>query len=479
MAKVIFEIYPKRLNLNFIQSHTADFSAYQKTVENTDWFKIESQSGLSREQLTQAAEIFVNSNSVISCWAMGLTQHKHSVDTIKEVVNLHLLTGQIAKPGAGLCPVRGHSNVQGNRTVGINEKPSAEFIKSLEANFNQRLPYSPGHNVYQALKALHNKQSKVLICLGGNLAQAASDTHFTHQAIKSAELNVQISTKLNRSHLLVSEDALILPCLGRSEKDEKSTGLQKITVEDTFSMVHASTGMTEPVSQFCLSETEIIAQIANAVLPKSLNWLELKEDYRKIRDLMARTLNGFENFNLKIEQPTGFHLTNSAAELNWQTNTQKAHFNSAMLPENILSDCYQSEQRADDDRKNITFVLQSLRSHDQYNTTIYGLDDRYRGIQGKRSVVFINAEDAAQLSLTEGQAVDIRSSCNQGITREVQNFTLVFYDIPRGNLAAYYPETNPLLSIESVGEYSYTPTSKSIPVTISPTTSKNLTITSI
>ncbi|MCU4675993.1 FdhF/YdeP family oxidoreductase [Catenovulum sp. 2E275] len=462
MAKWIFEQRSKQINRNFIQTHTHYFDDYQKVVTQTSWQKIEQQSGLTQAEIAQAATIFIESNKVISCWAMGLTQHKHSVDTINEVVNLHLLTGQIGKAGAGLCPVRGHSNVQGNRTVGINEKPSAEFIRALEKITLVKLPTAPGHNVYQALKALHQKNSKVLISLGGNLAQAAADTQFTHQAIKNAELNVQISTKLNRTHLLVSQDALILPCLGRTEKDNKVSGLQKITVEDTFSMVHASKGMTDPISANCLSETEIIAQIAHACLEQNINWLALKDDYSKIRDLMAKTLAGFADYNQKIEQPAGFHLTNSAAQLNWQTKTKRAEFGFNQLPEHILSDCY-SEQI---NNKQVQFVLQSLRSHDQYNTTIYGMDDRYRGIQGERRVLFINQQDAEQLGLSQGDKVDIQSVCDQGILRQAHNFKIVYYDIPRGNLAAYYPETNPLLSIESIGEHSYTPTSKSIPVSL-------------
>ncbi|WP_440905538.1 FdhF/YdeP family oxidoreductase [Catenovulum sp. SX2] len=476
MVKTLVESYPSKINQTFVQQHTKGLDDYLAIVNTTSWQQIEQQSGLTQNEIAQAAKVFIESDKVISCWAMGLTQHAHSVDTIREVVNLHLLTGQIGKKGAGICPVRGHSNVQGNRTMGINEKPTAAFLQALEQTLKVQLPYAAGHNVYHALNALQQKQSKVLICLGGNLAQAASDSQFTHQAIKNAQLNVQISTKLNRSHLLVSEDALILPCLGRTEKDQQQSGLQKITVEDTFSMVHASQGMTEPVSPHCMSETAIVAHIAHATCPDKFNWLELKDDYSKIRQLIAQTIVGFEQFNQKIEQPAGFHLTNSAAELRWNTASKLANFNAAKLPDSILADCYSNMQQTIGDAKNITFVLQSMRSHDQYNTTIYALNDRYRGISGERNVLFINKDDAKQLNLAEGEHVDISSVCDQGISREIKAFKLVYYDIPRGNLAAYYPETNPLLAIDSVGRASFTPTSKSIPVTIKATTLQALNI---
>ncbi|KMT64262.1 FdhF/YdeP family oxidoreductase [Catenovulum maritimum] len=469
MAKHIFEQHNQAINTQFIEQHTHAYQAYQQAVKQTSWQSIEAQSGLTKAEIQQAADIFIQSDKVISCWAMGITQHSHSVDTIKEIVNLHLLTGQIGKPGAGLCPVRGHSNVQGNRTMGINEKAPLDFIQSLENFYATELPKQSGHNVQAALKALHEKSSKVLICLGGNLASAAADTEYTHQAITNSELNVQISTKLNRSHLLVSDQALILPCLGRTEIDMQATGPQQITVEDTFSMVHASSGLTPPISELCLSETAIVANMAHATLSEktgetSINWLHLIEDYSRIRDLIAKTVTGFEDFNQKITQKHGFHLANSAANLTWRTQNNRAQFNPSALPTSILADCYSQQKKVANDKA--FFMLQSLRSHDQYNTTIYGLDDRYRGIKGQRNIVFINPDDAKKLNLTESQLIDIHSKCDQGISRKVTGFSLVFYDIPAGNLAAYYPETNPLLAIDSVGKQSYTPTSKSIPVTI-------------
>ena len=466
MAKYILEEEGGRIDLAFIEQHTAHFDQYLEQVHATDWAQIEAQSGLGRDAISQAARIFAQSDSVISCWAMGITQHKHSVDTIREIVNLHLMCGQIGKPGAGLCPVRGHSNVQGNRTMGINEKPNAAFIDRLERRFSG-LKRTPGHNVYEALKALHAGQSKMIVCLGGNLAAAAPDTEFTYEALRNSELNVQISTKLNRSHLMVSRDALILPCLGRTELDRQRTGIQKITVEDTFSMVHASTGMNDPVSPLCLSEIDIVARMAEATLgSERVDWLALRDDYGLLRDLIAETIAGFDDFNRRIEEPCGFHLENAAAKLRWNTRSGLAEFRPSRLPDSILPDCTRhAEQMVDQP----VLLLQSLRSHDQYNTTIYGMDDRYRGIKGRRNVVFMNEADARALGLAEEQQVDMAAICNDGRERVVRGFSVIFYEIPRGNIAAYYPETNPLVAIDSIGEGSFTPTSKSIPVLVSPT----------
>ncbi|MBV7414979.1 FdhF/YdeP family oxidoreductase [Aeromonas sp. sif2433] len=466
MAKYILEEEGGRIDLAFIEQHTAYFDQYLEQVRATDWAQIEAQSGLGRDAISQAARIFAQSDSVISCWAMGITQHKHSVDTIREIVNLHLMCGQIGKPGAGLCPVRGHSNVQGNRTMGINEKPNAAFIDRLERRFSG-LKRTPGHNVYEALKALHAGNSKMIVCLGGNLAAAAPDTDFTYEALRNSELNVQISTKLNRSHLMVSRDALILPCLGRTELDRQRTGIQKITVEDTFSMVHASTGMNDPVSPLCLSEIDIVARMAEATLgSERVDWLALRDDYGLLRDLIAETIAGFDDFNRRIEEPCGFHLENAAAKLRWNTRSGLAEFRPSRLPDSILPDCTRhAEQMLDQP----VLLLQSLRSHDQYNTTIYGMDDRYRGIKGRRNVVFMNEADARALGLAEEQQVDMAAICNDGRERVVRGFSVIFYEIPRGNIAAYYPETNPLVAIESIGEGSFTPTSKSIPVLVSPT----------
>ncbi|MBO1254367.1 FdhF/YdeP family oxidoreductase [Alteromonas sp. 5E99-2] len=451
-------------NTEFIESQTQGVDDYLNAIKGTSWSLIEAQSGIDKASIFQAAELFSNAKRVISTWAMGLTQHKHSVIAIQEIINLHLLFGQIGQKGAGLCPVRGHSNVQGNRTVGINEKPPMAFLNTLEKATGQAMPKAHGHNVVQALKALHSKQSKALICLGGNLAAAASDTLFTFDAIRQGELLVNIATKLNRTHLLVSENAVILPCLGRTEIDMQASGPQVITVEDTFSMVHGSKGSTPPEGLDCLSETAIVGNLAQATLGNKLvDWLSLVDDYSRIRDLIEKTVKGFNGFNSKIAQPGGFYLGNSAREFNWQTQSGKAQFSASSLPESVFDDALEAAIQA---HKSTVFTLQTLRSHDQYNTTIYGLDDRYRGIKQARDVVFINESDAKKLNMSDGQkvtltAVDVEDG---GIPRLLEGFTLVFYDIPQGNLAAYYPETNILLALDNVGDRSFTPTSKSIPV---------------
>lgn len=468
MVKAILETNQKAIeakqlpliNDTFIKEHSIGFAEYQQQVEQTSWQDICQQSGLTENELRKAAEIYLAGNKVIITWAMGITQHKHSVDTIKEIVNLQLLKGNLGKKGAGLCPVRGHSNVQGNRTVGINEKPKADFIDNLQQLTATKLPYDAGHNVYHALKAFLAKESKTLICLGGNLAAAGPDTEEIIKALSNTELNVQISTKLNRSHLYMGKDALILPCLGRTEIDRQQTGEQKITVEDTFSMVHASQGNVEPLSTNLRSEVSIVAHIAHEVLDKSdIAWLDLANDYSKIRDLIEKTLPAFSGFNDKIKTPGGFYLGNSARSLTWHTQSQKAQFSANNLPEKLVAELFESNDKAHQ-----LFTLQSLRSHDQYNTTIYGMHDRYRGIENNRKVLFIHEKDASKLGFNDGDSVDITSVWHNNQQREVKEFSLVFYDIPRGNLAAYYPETNPLVPLDSIGDKSYTPTSKAIAV---------------
>ncbi len=461
---------PSIIDNTFIEQHSHNFEQYQHVVNNTSWQEIEHQSGLSFTQISQAAEIFLTSKKVICTWAMGITQHKHSVATIQEIVNLQLLSGNIGKKGAGLCPVRGHSNVQGNRTMGINEKPTPAFIDKLSFAVGCQLPKDKGHNVYYALNAFLEKTSKVLICLGGNIAQAAPDTKQTHQALKNTELNVQISTKLNRSHLCIGQDALILPCLGRTEIDKQESGEQFITVEDTFSMVHASQGNVVPLTNTLRSETAIVADIADTTFASDtansvINWQQLKGNYDLIRNLIEQAIPGFNDFNAQLEQPGGFYLGNSAAQLKWNNAQERALFSANLLPKNIIN--IPDEQLNELQQKRHTiYTLQSLRSHDQYNTTIYGMNDRYRGIKNARNVLFINEKDALKQGFKNSDYVDITSIWSDNNNRTVKNFILCFYDIPRGNLAAYYPETNPLVPLESFGDRSYTPTSKSVAVII-------------
>lgn len=463
MVKSLLETHRARLaagesglfDQTFINAKTNGIEAYLDAVDNTSWMQIVAQSGLTQAQIREAAAIYQSADRVICTWAMGITQHKHSVDTVREITNLQLLFGQLGKKGAGLCPVRGHSNVQGNRTMGIDEKPAKAFLDALGNHFGFEPPRAPGHNTVEALNAMLRDEVKVLIALGGNLAAAAPDSPRTEEALSRCGLTVHISTKLNRSHLVPGHEGLILPTLGRTERDTQATGNQFITVEDSFSMVHASEGIGIPLAETQRSETSIVAGIAQAVLgDEKVKWRELAGDYNLIREHIAATIPGFADFNAKCDIPGGFYLGNAAAELRFNTASQKAEFNASALPTSLFPTLDQD----------VPFTLQTLRSHDQYNTTIYGLDDRYRGVFGQREVVFINPDDMADLGFTEGQNVDIETLWNDGITRRVSGFKLVPYNIPRGNLAAYYPETNPLVPLNSFGDDSGTPTSKSVPV---------------
>ena len=450
----------------FINAKTEGLDAYLASVAATEWPQIVQQSGLTEQQIREAAAIYQSAERVICTWAMGITQHKHSVDTVREIVNLQLLFGQLGKKGAGLCPVRGHSNVQGNRTMGIDEKPAQAFLDSLGKHFNFEPPRETGHNTVEALEAMLRDEIKVLIALGGNLAAAAPDSPRTEEALRRCGLTVQISTKLNRSHLCPGAvDALILPTLGRTEQDIQATGSQFITVEDSFSMVHASEGVGKPIADTQRSETSIVAGIAHAVLgSEKVDWLGLAADYNKIRDHIAATIPGFSDFNVRCDIKGGFYLGNAAAEFRFNTPNNKAQFSAARLPDSLFPQLGDVE---------VPFTLQTLRSHDQYNTTIYGLDDRYRGVYGQREVLFIHPDDMAKLGFTAGENVDIETLWNDGITRKVSGFKLVPYNIPAGNLAAYYPETNPLVPLSSFGDGSGTPTSKSVPVRITRSEVKN------
>ncbi|WNJ77491.1 FdhF/YdeP family oxidoreductase [Cedecea neteri] len=463
MAKALLETHRRLItegengvfDLTFIEAHTHGVEAWFTAIDETSWEKITQQSGLSELQLRDAAAIWQHSKRVIFTWAMGITQHKHSLNTVREIVNLQLLGGHLGRPGAGLCPVRGHSNVQGNRTMGIDEKPPVSLLDNLAKHFDFEPPREHGHNTVEALAAMLRDEIKVLIALGGNLAAAAPDSPRTEEAISRCGLTVFISTKLNRSHLVPGKASLILPTLGRTEEDMQVSGRQFVTVEDSFSMVHASEGIGKPIADTQRSETAIVASIADAVLGRTkLDWLALADDYNLIRDHIAATLPGFKDFNQRCEEPGGFYLGNAAAELRFNTPSGKAEFSDAPLPDSL----WQGVEAP--------FTLQTLRSHDQYNTTIYGLDDRYRGVYGQREILFIHPDDMGELGLNDGDKVDIETIWHDGITRKVSGFKLVAYDIPRGNLAAYYPETNPLVPLGSVGDGTGTPTSKSVPVKI-------------
>ncbi|CAD5105873.1 FdhF/YdeP family oxidoreductase [Zestomonas carbonaria] len=444
----------------FIAEHTDGLDGYLAAVEASDWAGIEAQSGLPRVDIERLARLYADAERVVMCWAMGITQHRHSVATIQEISNLMLLRGNLGKPGAGLCPVRGHSNVQGDRTVGINDRPPAALLDALERRFGFAPPRHPGHNTVEAIQAMLDGRSKVFIGLGGNFAQATPDSTRTHQALRNCALTVQISTKLNRSHLMHGQDALILPCLGRTDIDLQAGGEQAVTVEDSFSMVHASHGQLRPLSTQMRSEPAIVAGIADATLGAwPVDWLWLVEDYARIRALIADTIPGFADFEQRLAAPGGFYLGNAAARREWSTPGGKARFQANALPASLLHEKLAEQP---------DLILQTLRSHDQYNTTIYGLDDRYRGVKGQRRVIFANEADILRLGFKPGQKVDIRSLWEDGIERRVDGFTLLAFDVPAGQAAAYYPETNPLVPLESFGDGSFTPTSKFVAIRLEP-----------
>ncbi|MCU1731116.1 MULTISPECIES: FdhF/YdeP family oxidoreductase [unclassified Pseudomonas] len=443
----------------FIAEHTATVDDYLAAVDATSWEQIESQSGLPLADIEQAARMYARAKKVIMCWAMGITQHRHSVATIQEIANLMLLRGNLGQPGAGLCPVRGHSNVQGDRTMGINERPPVTLLDSLERHFGFKVPRHNGHNTVEAIHAMLEGKARVFIGLGGNFAQATPDTERTAQALRNCDLTVQISTKLNRSHLIHGKEALILPCLGRTDIDQQGEGPQAVTVEDSFSMVHASNGQLQPLSRQMRSEPAVVAGIAAATLgshPVDWNWLIA--DYGRIRDLIAQTIPGFDQFNERLLNPGGFYLGNSAGQRIWKTATGKANFKANRLPDDLLHEGVRATGQVPD------LIMQSMRSHDQYNTTIYGLDDRYRGVRGQRDVLFANEADIIRLGFNPGDKADIVSLWGDGLERRVKRFTLLAFDIPAGQAAAYYPEVNPLVPLESVGDGSHTPTSKFVAI---------------
>ncbi|GAB3098416.1 FdhF/YdeP family oxidoreductase [Aestuariicella hydrocarbonica] len=460
------------IDRDFIAQHCDNFDAYEAVVKATPWAKIIAQSGLEQQEIEKLGRIYMSSERSIFTWAMGITQHRHSVATVRELVNLLLMKGNIGKPGAGACPVRGHSNVQGNRTVGINERPPAELLDALQQRYDFAIPRQQGLNTVESIQAMLDHKARVFIGLGGNFAAATPDTAQTHRALSHCALTVHISTKLNRSHVITGQKALILPCLGRTEIDRQASGEQIITVEDSMSMVHSSQGSNEPAAPSLRSETAIVAGIAQATLRATrqpaahLSWLSLADDYQLIREEISQVLPGFEDFNERIRQKRGFHLTNSAALREWRTATQRAVFSDSALPEALMHEQDQQHRAA-----NTGFTLQTLRSHDQYNTTIYGMNDRYRGISGERNVLFMNPDDIKQQGLTPGDRVDI-TTVNQPDSdnrlRQVKGFKVVEFQIPRGCLAAYYPETNPLVPLDSVAEGCGTPTYKSIAVQLTP-----------
>jgi molybdopterin-dependent oxidoreductase alpha subunit len=434
---------------DFIQKNTAGYEEYIQNIRKYDDIeKLSEACGISISQIKETAELLKSSKKIIACWAMGLTQHKNAVDTIKEVVNLLLLKGSIGKPGAGTCPVRGHSNVQGDRTMGIYEKPSKTFLENIQKTFHFAPPQHHGYDVVDGIKAMYEKKASIFIAMGGNFLSASPDTEYTAEALRRCKLTVHVSTKLNRSHLIHGEEAIILPCLARSDKDIMNDELQFITCENSMGVVQMSKGSLQPVSDQLLSEPQIVCQLAMAVLGEKskINWALYHDNYDAIRDAIEQTIPGFKDYNQQVRKPGGFYLPNSAREGRYNPlSSGKAQFNTADVT-------YQHLQPDE-------YMMMTIRSHDQFNTTIYGLHDRYRGVLNERRVIFMNKNDIHKAGFKPSDVVDLYNY-HGGVERVAHKFIIIEYSIPEQCTATYFPETNVLVPIDSVAEKSNTPTSK-------------------
>jgi molybdopterin-dependent oxidoreductase alpha subunit len=465
MMKVLLELdraaieagKPGILDRDFIAENTNGFDALVADIDATAWGQIERYAGLPRADIEAAARLYAESERVIVCYGMGITQHRHGTSNVHHIANLLLMRGNIGREGAGICPLRGHSNVQGDRTVGITEVPSQQLLDNLESVFPIKAPRQKGHNAIEAVEAISSGRSKALICLGGNLAVAMSDPDVTFAAMRQLDLAVHIATKLNRSHLLIAKQSFILPCLGRTELDIQETGRQSITVEDSMAMVHASSGGLKPASEHLMSEPAIVAELALATLPDTqIAWRELVADYSRIRDKIEAVFPDFYDFNRRVAEPGGFRLSVPASKREWHTKSGKAEF--------IVAAGLEEDARCEEPG---ALILATVRSHDQYNTTIYTLDDRYRGITGRRDILFMNAKDLASRGLQHGDLVDVETICNDGdSSRTLAGLTAVAFDIAAGSVAAYYPEANNLIAIDQYDRRSGTPSYKSVPVSV-------------
>ena len=436
----------------FIRRYTHGFESWVAHVSAIDWDLVKATTGLSRRQITESAELLRESDRTVFCWAMGLTQHHNAVATISEIVNLALAQGNIGKPGAGLLPVRGHSNVQGDRTMGICESPPANFLDRLHAEFGFEPPRVDGYDTVNSIRALRDEQAKIFIGLGGNFVQAAPDTEVTTAALRRAQLTVQISTKINRSHLTCGTTALILPTLGRTEIDMQASGPQLVSVEDSTCSVHVSRGPLTPASPHLRSEVAIVTQLAETTLDDryGIDWRGMRDDYRQIRRLITRVVPGCQTYEVNVSRPGGFLLPHPPRDSRtFPTDSGRAEFTVSTIEALHVPPGH--------------LILQTLRSHDQFNTTIYGFSDRYRGIEGGRRVVFVNPRDIEELGFQDGEIVDLVTHWEgDDHLRRVQAFRIVSYQTPRGSAAAYYPETNPLVPLDSTAVASNTPTSKSV-----------------
>lgn len=449
----------------FIAEHTAGLEAFRADLDATDWAAIEQSSGLARADLEAVAQIYAQSKATICCYGMGITQHRTGTSNVQQIANLLLLRGNMGRPGAGICPLRGHSNVQGDRTVGITERPSAALLDKIQDVFGFDPPRADGHSVVESIAAMRDGTAKAIVCLGGNLAIASSDPQACAQGFRNMDLAVHITTKLNRTHLLMAKASYVLPCLGRTERDTQEGGPQAVTVEDSMSMVHASRGFLMPPGENVRSEPWIVAGIAKATLGDKggIDWDGYVANYDRIRDKIEAVFPAFKDYNTRIREPGGFHLPNSAAERVWNTDTGKANF--------IVATGVEEDETTRDPS---VLRLTTLRSHDQYNTTIYALDDRYRGVFGRRDVLFLNAKEIARLGFVEGDVVDVTTALAfKRDDRIVQGLMLVEHALPDGCCASYYPETQPLIALEDHDPQSLTPSYKSVPVQIRSAGTKN------
>jgi len=457
VAKEVLEAERRRpgrvLDHPFIEEYTSGFDDYAAAVKNTSWHDIEEGSGLQRQQIREMADIYLKADSVIACWAMGLTQHRNGVANVQEVVNLQLLRGNIGRPGAGVCPVRGHSNVQGARTMGIAVRLKQDQFDKLADHFDFEPPKGQGYDAVQAIRAMHRGDAKVFVAMGGNFLAAAPDTQLTAEALRRCRLTAHVTTKLNRSQIVTGETGLMLPPLSRSERDRQKNGDQFVTVENSMGIIHRSSGRLAPASRALLSEAEIVKRLALATLPERFRatWRGLTDDYDRIRERISAVVSGVDGLNEKVREAGGLKYPNQARLRRFNTKGGRARFMVHALPKWDLPAG--------------RFLMMTIRSHDQYNTTVYGLGDRYRGLKNARRAVLINAADMAMLEIKEGDEI-VLTSYHDGKRRTLEGFFPVAYDIPRGCVAAYFPETNPLVPIECVAERSNTPAYKSVVVGI-------------
>ncbi len=464
MIKLIFERDaadllnggPGVLDRAFIAEHTNGIEELRNDVAETSWDQILRWSGLSRASIENAVDVYLQAENVIFCYGMGFTQHVNGTHNVQQAANFMMLRGNVGRKGAGICPVRGHSNVQGDRTVGITEIPDAALLEGMERAFGFKPTNEKGHNSVEAIRAIAEGRSKALICLGGNLAVAISDPAVTFAAMRKLDIAVHISTKLNRSHLLTGKTCIVLPCLGRTDLDTQSSGPQSVTVEDSMSMVHASRGFLNPPSPFLKSEPAILAGIAQATLGDKygIDWAGMVDNYDRIRDKIEIVFPDFRDFNRRVRVRGGFRLSVPASHREWHTSTGKANF--------LVACGLEEDPRLMDPE---TLVMATIRSHNQYNTTVYGMDDRYRGVFGRRDVIFISQADLEARGLQDGDLIDVIAVA-AGPERSISGYTAVAYDLPRGSIGGYFPEMNAVVALSDHDRKSGTPGYKSVPVKV-------------